>query len=202
MKNFQQILIDHETSFKRYKRDKGITMVHMFMNYRYKKRGKLMWVKNKHANSDHKYSLNFKKWVTIMSIYYKYVLQFMMEGKTYNIKKLGSFRLARYKTKSYNINWKRTLNDYGIENTDRDKKKKLAEKANYEAIKLAHYSNYKLKGHRIVLDWNKKGIRLPHIKFWGAKVPYSLNLYIFKYFMDNPHEVDKLPILKKYVKLG
>ena len=97
-------------------------------------------------------SLNFYEYRKILSVYFKYLIQYFLQGGIFEMphSKLG--RLHLYKYRAPGIIAKRFNEKYIIDNI--------------------HSSKY-----RVILKWDKKNYPIPNAAFWKVKINFGKELY-------------------------
>jgi hypothetical protein len=87
---------------------KFITLTNLFLRYPYKCQeiyGKVVpvpYVPKQEVNCSHNYSVDYKLYRKILKVYFKYVVQFLIQGNRFEIpSRLGHFLIKRYKYKGF-----------------------------------------------------------------------------------------------------
>jgi hypothetical protein len=131
--------------------------------------------------TDNKYSLTYGEWKKIVVCYFKYVLQYLLTGKPFNIPgRLGIFQLKKYKPKRKPVDWKRTNEKYGEWNAENKEKK------------FVYHTNRHTQGYQPLIKWYRSECKFPFQWHWRFKWSDGVRKYISK-------EIDKdITIINKW----
>jgi len=177
MNKLHEILRVHEKNIRvKYSSPDTVGMPFIFLGYRYLKTSNNVYVKKKYQ-SEHEYALTYREWSNIIQIYFKYLWQFLLTGRKYELRNIGVLRLCKYEATPI-IDWVKTL-DKGV---------------------VTRVSDLRLNRKYFYLNWNKYKKKVKWINYWKVRVGRPYYVPQIKHYRKNPHEYSKLPTLGKYAK--
>jgi len=163
---------------------KKYSIIDCFLNYQYKKPltkndGNYYFPKSEIV-LDNKFSLNFKEFIAISTLFFDKLFNELLEGKNFKLpSNVGILELKKYKSNN-SIDWYNTNIKYGEYNKlSKDKK-------------FIYHKNIHTDGYKPILKWNKKKSKIKNKSFFKIEFVRKRNLELAKMYKEKPLLINKL----------